>query len=570
MQVILSVSAERFSSEVQEKFRQAFAVASSTGCKCEITEEDVNITSFSDAIRRLPVGRPPSRSLQSTSESIKADVHIAVADPQQGNMLVPYLTIENMNRELKMMGLPPITEISESPRVIGGTSAAGTWSGVEIAGFTIGCTTIIVMVGFGVVSFGSNRIAAADNVLDPELTTKVREAVEKMLAEEQRQDGRLVGGMKDFQSGQFRDAAKGIKSFIGVDKAWHQAKECTTDGIIAEVKRVCNCPYCAEVQAGVLTDMKRDKEGELTKRLATELLDLQRAETKQEPAELQKEKIAATRAKIEALDGWVYGSDKSKPVNWPADTVAHQWGEYGQPMCETCKGLSLDFSTIWADLCYILCEITSEKMCFNGIRDHGRAGMKLDDFMNLTEVKEADLSEAELVALRFYTSHSFHSINRALRARQQPHPLPATVMCINNGLKKLCALDAESDEATEIVRFFRGFTDMQVAEDFRKKGGSEYAPMSTTKDYLVACGYAVRKGESNGSLLMVLVTTNNLQRGSDLTFLSMFPDEAETLFPPLTFVQPTGKEQVIECIQGALKFELKIIEVKTTLPFSSS
>ena len=144
----------------------------------------------------------------------------------------------------------------------------------------------------------------------------------------------------------------------------------------------------------------------------------------------------------------------------------------------------------------------------------------------------------------------------------KPHPLPATVMCITDGLKQLRALDAESDEATELIELYRGFNDMQVTDEFKKKGGSETAPMSTSKDPLVACGHAIRNGKGKGVLVMKIVTTNNLQRGADLSFLSMFPDERETLFPPLTFVQPTGKEQVVE----VKDFRLTIIEVTTTLP----
>ena len=92
--------------------------------------------------------------------------------------------------------------------------------------------------------------------------------------------------------------------------------------------------------------------------------------------------------------------------------------------------------------------------------------------------------------------------------------------------------------------------------------------MSTTRDYRVACGYAVRKGKTDGALLMKIVTTNNLQRGADLSFLSMFPGEAETLFPPLTFVQPTGKVQKMDFknSNGDVSFKLTILEATTTLP----
>ena len=38
-------------------------------------------------------------------------------------------------------------------------------------------------------------------------------------------------------------------------------------------------------------------------------------------------------------------------------------------------------------------------------------------------------------------------------------------------------------------------------------------------------------------------------RGADLQWLSAFPNESEVLFPPLTYMQPTGKMQVIK-MQG--------------------
>ena len=127
---------------------------------------------------------------------------------------------------------------------------------------------------------------------------------------------------------------------------------------------------------------------------------------------------------------------------------------------------------------YILFERASEKECFNGIRDRGRAGMTFADFMKLKEVLEANLSEAYVLGLRFYTSHAFHAINRALRARHIPHPLPAIVMCINEGLKALRTLDADSDEATSVIEFYRGFTDTTVTDEFKEKGGSEFCPYS--------------------------------------------------------------------------------------------
>ena len=69
---------------------------------------------------------------------------------------------------------------------------------------------------------------------------------------------------------------------------------------------------------------------------------------------------------------------------------------------------------------------------------------------------------------------------------------------------------------------------------------------TTSKKPAVATGYAVRKSKTNEALLMKIVSKNQLQRGADVSWLSMFPGEDEVLWSPLTFMQPTGREQVIE------------------------
>ncbi len=66
--------------------------------------------------------------------------------------------------------------------------------------------------------------------------------------------------------------------------------------------------------------------------------------------------------------------------------------------------------------------------------------------------------------------------------------------------------------------------------------------MSTTTDIATAVSYSV----SSESLIFKIVTSNGLQRGADLQWLSAFPTEAEILYPPLTYLQPTKRSQVIQ------------------------
>jgi hypothetical protein len=50
--------------------------------------------------------------------------------------------------------------------------------------------------------------------------------------------------------------------------------------------------------------------------------------------------------------------------------------------------------------------------------------------------------------------------------------------------------------------------------------------------------------------------------GMDLSWLSMFPGEAERLLPPLTFMNAPEKSQVIE-VDG---FKLTVVEIQVTPP----
>ena len=123
------------------------------------------------------------------------------------------------------------------------------------------------------------------DVLSPEEWKRVYERVKEMLSlQGEQQAGRMIGGMADLKSGKFKDSAGGIMSYLGVDEAWDERTECTEEGMVREVRGLCDCPECAKEQAQVLKQMARDKEAEYTFRLATELAALKSArETKQPP-----------------------------------------------------------------------------------------------------------------------------------------------------------------------------------------------------------------------------------------------------------------------------------------------
>ena len=212
---------------------------------------------------------------------------------------------------------------------------------------------------------------------------------------------------------------------------------------------------------------------------------------------------------------------------------------------------------------YIVNEVASEMEFPQGIRDKGRAGMRLVDFCNTPQALAAALKLAEAAAMRVYTSPAFDAINNPLRDQtrfreKRPHPLAVTVLFIVRGLKKLRKFGASDDTATQTQVLWRGMKNLRITDEFARRGGTELAPMSTTDSFGVAVEYSRCPGAK--SLIFKIVTENKLQRGAGLEWISLFPNESEVLFPPLTYMQPTGKTQVVE-IDG---FHFTIVEVRTT------
>lgn len=204
-------------------------------------------------------------------------------------------------------------------------------------------------------------------------------------------------------------------------------------------------------------------------------------------------------------------------------------------------------------LTYILHEKTSEKMYSNGIRDEGRPGLTLLDFLEHDFAKAARLTMAEVLALRIYTTPIFKYINNPLRDDDRYDnlravPLAATTYFAAQGIKKLRALNIAAgpalqrrDSLSPPVTLRRGMRNMRVADDFRRDDGTELAFMSTTTDVDVAVRYSL----SQTSLLLKIRAPNFMSTGACLKWISAFPSEAEVLYPPLTYMFPTGKADAV-------------------------
>lgn len=135
-----------------------------------------------------------------------------------------------------------------------------------------------------------------------------------------------------------------------------------------------------------------------------------------------------------------------------------------------------------------------------------------------------------------------------------------TVAFIKDGIGKLRAVEAANDAGA--VDLWRGMRNLSVGQDFMEVGGTELAPMSTTNDLRVAMTYAM----ASESLLFKLRTDSFMQRGADLSYLSAFPAEREILYPPLTFLKPTGRTQRLRCKHGEAVFTFDVVEVVPAFP----
>ncbi len=210
---------------------------------------------------------------------------------------------------------------------------------------------------------------------------------------------------------------------------------------------------------------------------------------------------------------------------------------------------------------YVMKQRTSEKLYPNGMRDQGRNGVKPQYFITHAMAQEARLSEEEVYALRIYTTFAFRDMNIPLRddaryARNASVPLPVTSHLAAKAIRKLRAVRAKSEEKDVVL--WRGMRSLRVTEAFMRDGGTELAFMSTTTDLSVAVRYSL----SRNSLLFKIVPQNFMSNGAELQWLSAFPGEAEVLFPPLTFLQPTGRRDSVNAVdQDGRPMTFTVIEV---------
>jgi len=126
------------------------------------------------------------------------------------------------------------------------------------------------------------------------------------------------------------------------------------------------------------------------------------------------------------------------------------------------------------------------------------------------------------------------------------------------GIKKLRALGVKADK---MPLLWRGMRNMKSTELFNKEGGTEMAFMSTTTEVKVAVRYSL----SQQSLLFKIRPSSFLAVGAELQWLSAFPGEAEVLYPPLTYLKPTGKTSTVDVDHEGQRISFTVVEVEPVL-----
>lgn len=173
--------------------------------------------------------------------------------------------------------------------------------------------------------------------------------------------------------------------------------------------------------------------------------------------------------------------------------------------------------------------------------------------MEVTEARNAGLTEAEMTALVLYTGPMFRKYNAVLRQFPEDdvknlggNIYATTIHCIVSGVIKL-SKDMALPEGRNVYRGLAGDKDLprkfKTADDHGVRGGVEYGLMSTTLDKKVALQYA--GSGSDGNLPTIFeIGLSAVSRGASLGFLSQFEREAEILLPPLSFLEVVGDTRI--------------------------
>lgn len=194
---------------------------------------------------------------------------------------------------------------------------------------------------------------------------------------------------------------------------------------------------------------------------------------------------------------------------------------------------------------YVACgKAVEQVVAAHRVRDLGHEGMSLQDFVNHPKAVEAELTVAEVAALRLYTGPLYDPWNKALRLfNHDPSLLVDWATCISVLYSAIFKLSFLSKKA--IV--YRGVNEAQrqLPQSFLQataQDSLELGFMSTTINASVAIEYAMKGSDAVGTIFEIQFDAAS--RGADVQWVSQFPYEAELLYPPCTYLTCEGVRTV--------------------------
>ncbi len=135
-------------------------------------------------------------------------------------------------------------------------------------------------------------------------------------------------------------------------------------------------------------------------------------------------------------------------------------------------------------------------------------------------------------------------INEPLRNLEEgvEHPLPVLVTLLEKALRKLRQIGSNDMALVSEMFLWRGMKNLKPSDEFKTRGGTELAPMSTTTGIKTAVEYSL----SSESFDLHDRQQKRLAEGRQSLVVVCLPTEEEICFSTLTYLQPTGRTQVVE------------------------
>ena len=198
------------------------------------------------------------------------------------------------------------------------------------------------------------------------------------------------------------------------------------------------------------------------------------------------------------------------------------------------------------------------------IVDKGMQSAQLSDLLLHHNSKAANLTLAQVAALRLYTTIVYQLMNDPLRdnarySQGNPCPLAATTFFASAGIKKLRALSVNLQNDKVL---WRGMRNLKVTDDFMHMGGTELGFMSATTQLKLAVRYALNQQKQDQDLLLFKIRVPDfMSAGARLAWLSAFPQEDEVVYPPLTFLRPTGRVDHMDFQCDGRQIRITVVEV---------